>query len=522
MFIPTLEQQSNNQLIATGKDVVINAVAGSGKSSSLRYHASMFPGKNFLVLCFNSANAKESNEHPDKPSNIYYSTIHAVAYSEIMSKDTNARLGQYLNYREIDSRKLYNNGLLANAKDNEEKQKYLHILFKAILTCITNYCRSDSKDLLEFAYSYCKDNFTNEFRKVVVNGDENVEASLVLNDTQCKVLATITREHWLALIDLGNKLTITHDVYLKLFHLRQYSITSFFDKSAKATVDIDVLCLDECQDNNPVTIAILQNTTTKQKIIVGDNYQQLYQWRGSINTMQAFDAYCQGKLTTSFRFSQTIADIANNILGYAGAKLDIKGAYEGNNVNTKAILCRTNVQVLTSILDACKAGLKVYTPLDLKDTFSRMYHIQAVYFGQQPKYPAYSLKDIVTKQDLVIASELSEDIALLQKLSLALIDTWGSLHIAITQIKSCLVSSAQAVDVTISTIHKAKGLEWDEVTITDKLIRLKYDKFGHILDAEATIPAWFNDFENICLLYVAVTRARVKINFPSYLSPFIS
>ena len=49
-------------------------------------------------------------------------------------------------------------------------------------------------------------------------------------------------------------------------------------------------------------------------IYVGDAHQQIYAWRGAVNAMQQMPLP-ESRLTTSFRFGDAIADVANNLLG---------------------------------------------------------------------------------------------------------------------------------------------------------------------------------------------------------------
>ena len=74
----------------------------------------------------------------------------------------------------------------------------------------------------------------------------------------------------------------------------------------------DGFLLDEAQDSNPVTIKIF-NALKRQKILVGDKYQQIYQFRESLNAMEMIKAKYEFFLTHTFRCSASVVDEANEV-----------------------------------------------------------------------------------------------------------------------------------------------------------------------------------------------------------------
>jgi superfamily I DNA/RNA helicase len=68
------------------------------------------------------------------------------------------------------------------------------------------------------------------------------------------------------------------------------------------------------------------------------------------------------------------------------------------------------------------------------------------------------------------------------------------------QLEACVESPA-AAQITVSTVHKAKGLEWPRVLMSsdfNQLVQMEHDK-----------PVI--DLEEAYIMYVAVTRARKKL-----------
>ena len=106
---------------------------------------------------------------------------------------------------------------------------------------------------------------------------------------------------FLGKMDKG-EIEITHDFYLKKFQL------------SNPILYFDYILFDEGQDASPAMLDIfLKQKATK--VIVGDTHQQIYGWRYAVNSLEKAD-FKTYYLSTSFRFSQPIANLAMEILKY--------------------------------------------------------------------------------------------------------------------------------------------------------------------------------------------------------------
>ena len=108
-----------------------------------------------------------------------------------------------------------------------------------------------------------------------------------------------------------------------------------------------VLYVDEAQDADPVTLAILQ-AQGRPTVWVGDPWQSIYRFRGSVNAMRAIDAP-QRPLTRSWRFGEQLARVARGILAHTSEPptLALRGdpgiaTALGPVRPPCAVLCRTN------------------------------------------------------------------------------------------------------------------------------------------------------------------------------------
>ena len=68
------------------------------------------------------------------------------------------------------------------------------------------------------------------------------------------------------------------------------------------------------------------------------------------------------------------------------------------------------------------------------------------------------------------------------------------------QLEACVESRA-ATQITVSTVHKAKGLEWPRVAMSSD-----FNQFVGLEHGQPVI-----NFEEACVMYVALTRARKKL-----------
>lgn len=499
MFKPTQEQKDNLSLVKSRVNIKIVAGAGSGKSSSLRYIASSMPHKQFLVWCFNAANAEESNNHPDKPDNITYSTGHSTAYREVVDAKMRKKLSPFLNYNELPISDGDIEGILG--KMDKDFDKNCMVIRRAMLNCVVQFCRSDKPKILYFAEDYLY---------YIFDKLAKIEGTLQLSSRGIEAIAYKIEYYWKQLCCSVYSTKITHDVYLKIYQLSGTIVKDVYDKVGKRFVKPDIICLDEAQDTNPVMQAIF-SIQPHQKMLIGDPMQQLYSWRGAGDAMKSFNDFKVGYLTESFRFNSTIADMANLVLAKAGSNMVVKGSSTKKDIESYAYLCRTNAAVVEHIFSTIGTGKKVYTSIKINDVFSKLYHMQSCWFNEKPKYPSKELANIVDKESLIKALEYSEELQRLNKLSQAL--TIGdTLTGAKKKLDAILVKTPAEADIVIGTIHSAKGMEYDHVTIDDDLLAI-----GKEESVEDALERLWNSEPLYCILYAAITRSRVECVVPWYL-----
>ena len=248
-------------------------------------------------------------------------------------------------------------------------------------------------------------------------------------------------------------------------------------------------------------LGILLRQKSTQVIYVGDAYQQIYAWRGAVNAMQQMPLH-ESRLTTSFRFGDAIADVANSLLGALNETVPLLGnpnvkSSVVNKPHTKmrdAILCRTNARAMELLLSGLVQGDKVGLQAD-QQKLSRFVDAASLLKQGKRITDVPELAWFNSWHDVHEYCETNDgsDIKPLVKL----VDEHGT-----EPLKKALakITPIEQADYVISTAHKAKGLEWNRVHIEDDY-QFKINGLEHKITDE-----------ELRLLYVACTRAKVSLN----------
>ncbi len=269
----TSEQQA---VIATNCNLVINAVAGSGKTTTLiEYAKSRLANSKILYLAFNKTVKTEAVKKFTAAglTNVKVETAHSLAYDSIV---------KFGNYQLTPGYKSYELCDLLNIQTSDRHGDY--IIANHVSRFISYFCNSKAAKVQDMNYA---DTITDAKAKMFVNNFY-------------KQIEQFTRTA-LAKMDKG-EIAITHDFYLKKFQLSQ------------PVLQYDYILFDEGQDASAAMLDVfLQQKAIK--IIVGDTHQQIYGWRYAINSLQQVD-FPVYNLSNSFRFDDEIALIANKILAW--------------------------------------------------------------------------------------------------------------------------------------------------------------------------------------------------------------
>jgi hypothetical protein len=278
----------------------------------------------------------------------------------------------------------------------------------------------------------------------------------------------------------------SHDYYLKMWAL------------TNPVIHTDCLMVDEAQDSNALVASIVEKQDAA-KILVGDQYQQLYAWRGAEDIMASFSCEWRTLLSQSFRFGDAVAEEGNKWLTLLGAEEPLKGLDSIESEirelpNAKAILCRTNATVIAEAMRIQEEGNTVGVAGGTGDIMSFAKAVQDLQRGNETSHP-----DLMGFTNWNDVKEYAADEGADLKVLVDMVDRYGVE--GIIRVAEQAVSEEYA-DHIVTTAHKAKGREWRSVKLASD--------FKEPVDPDTGERRL--DRAEFQLLYVACTRAKVHLD----------
>lgn len=299
------------------------------------------------------------------------------------------------------------------------------------------------------------------------------------------------RQYWSEQIDPNGTRGIIHGVYAKLWHL------------SKPEIDCTVI-VDEAQDLDEVMLDIFRNAQA-QTIWVGDDFQSIYGWRGAINALEKVDLP-ELQLTQSFRFGQTVGDLASSVLDLMSNKIPVRGLagkdtlvdYDGIGGIPDVYLCRTNAGALQVLAEARERGEMTAIDSQALHEFSTLAKsAESLISGNgKPTHPVLATFNNWSEFRDFTESPYGSEYRTLA----SLIDNYGLNYLK--KITDNVIHPDKAQNL-VTTIHKFKGREAKKVQICEFVNHYRDEHDKHV---------FANSKEELMLLYVALTRATVHLD----------
>ncbi|HCX22609.1 MAG: DNA helicase [Flammeovirgaceae bacterium] len=482
------EQQ--NEVIHHEGDMVVNAVAGSGKTSTLAGYAQHRSSQKLLYLAFNKSVKQEAEEKFRKLGlgNVRVETAHSLALRNYPKSPRISQSG----YQPFDVKQL----LGFQFKDAIADMKF----GKHVLQMVAAFCNSKVRRVMDL-----------EYNALLVSAEEKAFVKTVYDQ-----LVHETRR-FLGMMQ-SDEIEMTHDFYLKAYQLSSPRIENY-----------DCILFDEAQDASPVMLDVVMNQSAV-KVLVGDEHQQIYGWRYAVNALQQVD-YTRKYLTTSYRFNQEIADLSFDVLAIKNHLKEsrtplLKGKGKSSDIKTRATLGRTNGAILVDVIDRLidkeefksvyfEGHFQTYT---YADEGGSVYDVLNLYLDQRKGIRNPMIRQFNDFSELQEYTDQSGDAPM--KGIIDIVMTYGrELPHLINCIKDSHVdhNKKDEADMVYSTVHKAKGMEYDQVKLLDDF--LGEEKLLDMLKRPDLDPDPNRLIEDINILYVALTRAKCNVEIPEVLIP---
>ena len=455
-FKPTEEQVFPIEMACEGHNLLINAFAGTGKSTTFQFIADRLSHKRILYVTFGKENIVSAKAKFGK--NVECFTAHALAYRFAAKSIPGFENGKVIPYLSV-------SGLLSSlnleASTFEQRQKYV---VRATLAIDIIGLFSKSID-----------------RKISWKHLEQNEYEVDEKDKRRAMSMAVT--YWDMFVQ-GNA-QLTHDMYLKYWQL------------ACPVLDYDLILFDEAQDADPLMIDVINRQST-QKIAVGDHHQQIYSFRGAVNALEVFDIETSAQLTQSFRYGPLIADMANMVLmNHKGINTGIKGnpqlrtSIERHYVPHDVMIGRTMKSLFEEMFKMMDGGYQDFALLgDVAAIRSIIFAINALKKGKLVYHPFIAGFDTYDEFLLYCKYAQTEAIPTYQ----AIMHEHGFFELI--EMLMMLEGKTKAETILL-TAHKSKGLEFGNVTLLNDFIGPEKKTYN---------------IEESNLLYVALTRAMKTLN----------
>lgn len=452
----------------------VNAVAGSGKTTTLIEYAATRANKSILYLAYNKAIAEEITFKLSTKNikNVFVTTIHALAY-----KATEAWNYRFYELDEVGVSKLL--GL------NTPLYAWL------VKDLFSFYCNSrliqlDKKLLEHYIYTTRP---SAELLKILENQDLELLGHV-------KYILTQMRQ---------GTYPVTHDFYLKLYYLYKPKLYN------------DIIMVDEAQDISDVMSAIIEMQSAN-KVYVGDAFQQIYGFRFAMNALKNIEAEFL-TLSQSFRFgngyakklSETI-NVAYDLLG--SDKISMSGSSNFTKMGYKAVdfskpvtvLSRSNSALFENVLKYLKEKKSIYFEggYGSYNFMNKMvFSILMLHNGEMEKVEHEMISQFESMQELKDYSNETQNQNL--KNMISLVEKYDKELFSFNNSIKELLCDEESAEITFSTTHKSKGKEYDQVIMAqddfinlEAITKMKEDEKVSILSI----------IEEVNIYYVAATRAK--------------
>ena len=457
--------------IDSGKIIAVNAVAGSGKTSTGDAVIRAFQPKNGFYTAFNKAIVQDSAKRFGNL--LQCKTIHALAYKYVRPKGSI----EDLTYTTIKEDISY-----------EDKA--------TIIETIDDFFRSSSLDIEEFAKSKTHNE---ELQKYIMD---------------------------YANMMLCGDIPPTFNYMLKCLHMML--------ADGDVDIDFDLLILDECQDTTAVALEIFKLIHAKKKVIFGDKYQNIYSFMNTVNAFEELDNLELLRLTKSFRCNPHIASIVEDFSQRTLESDFIYTGNEDLPDETKSIayITRTNAALIERMDNLLERGETFSLTRNVNEIFALPIALLNASNGKQVYDKKYKFLEKEYNKYRDVKSNFR---SFFEYLSLVVSDplidstckvliNFANKRINIYDLKEKVKSIKPNKNIILTTAHAFKGLEADSVYIEDDLnnsvnrsiVRMKEINYAMAFDRPMTLSETRRYLdggskEDLNTYYVALSRARSHI-----------
>jgi DNA helicase-2/ATP-dependent DNA helicase PcrA len=494
-FTPSKYQETIFDFIQHGVgNVVVEACAGSGKTSTLVKAISLIPEDKRILFCaFNKEIVKELQTKVGKRNNVDIKTIHSLGFSILMR-----------NFKGIDvvpHNTKYREFIMNNISYLSKINTYA-LGRKKFLKYINNIC-----SLIDYSRYNLFDTHK-DIEKLIVRHDIDI----IGDEIDVVIQALEWGKNNIDRVDYGDMVWLPNVLYLKTYGF-----------------DYDYIFVDEAQDLSAVQRELLmkcQRMGTRYAFF-GDENQSIYNFAGadieSFRKLKNIPNTISLPLSISYRCAENIVKFAQNYVPTIESNGDgRKGEVVHHGklediLDGDMVLCRNNAPLVRLYTDFIKIGRKCF--IRGKDIGVNLIHLlesveeeelnvdlmKPGVFAKlyQSLFEMRNHEIIISGLDemtVMNSSKLSNRLDMIHTLE-TLSEDINTKQELIDKIEN-IFSDKKKEGIALSTIHKAKGLEANNV----------YIACPTLMPSKSATQDWEKEQEHN-LMYVAFTRAKNKLVF---------
>ena len=297
-FPPTPQQQAILDAFLDGKGIAVQALAGTGKTTTLvllaRALMERSPEARIVYTAFNASIVKDA-KRGRFGRNVTASTMHSLARQALLQTgyagkiehaDKGARWPeQWAEVLGIPE------GTAAEARDGAAPADAAEVA-RLVIATVRKFRESADSEPGRQHLPYLAGPAGSPLSETVLSYARQAWAD-ISSAGNAKALAA------------GRALRVEHDDYLKVWAL------------SRPVINAEVIFFDEAQDVNDVMRAVVL-AQPAQTVVVGDSHQSIYGFRGAIDALKDWPADIVLPLTQSWRFGPDAAEFGNLFLRSLG------------------------------------------------------------------------------------------------------------------------------------------------------------------------------------------------------------
>jgi len=458
-----------NELENGTDDIIVNAGAGTGKTFTIVEGSKRTNGSNMAFLCFNKSIQTELAER--LPDNVVAKTFHALGFAALRSAGIKTRVNNYKVKNIIDD-------ILGKDFNAFPLVKLIGLVKGSLVD------GDDKKTIFQLIDKYN------------INFESDREEEMAIN--AIPAILTQCRRN-LAMIDFDDMIWIPI--------VENFPLPTF-----------DVLFVDEAQDFNEMQRELIFRCAGNNRVvIVGDKNQAIYGFRGAdSNSISIFkqELLSRGRkvkefpLSLTWRCPKSVVKEANRFVADFDCKED---ADEGrvivdspfNPSEGDMVLCRYNAPLVSAFYELIMQGKSAYVLgrdmtkglINAVNKITKNGNMGSEEFMQLLEQDFHYNYNRLLKLDKVNQAQSLEDKYECIRIFATKATTVSGI---IAEIKRVFDGNEKG-EIMLSTVHKSKGLEADNVYI------LATERMPH--------PKASDMQEELNICYVAITRAIKTLHY---------